>query len=1091
MRARVRLGRAAGAGMVLVGALLAVIGIAAGPAGASIGVPTKVHAMANNGAVTISWKPPATGTVSHYQVYQGKITATTSATSVHYATYADATVFAPATSVTLTTTVGTGPFVNGTTYYFKVAAATLSGTLSATSAQVKATPSGTIPGPPSLTGASRGDGQVTLTWSAPSTTGAGVTGYSIYKGTASGAETYVKPVLTTSSSQTTATITGLTNGTTYYFTVSATNSHGTSAPSNQKTATPATTPSAPTTVTVSPGDQSVTVSWHAPTDGGSAITGYTVTSTPTSKTCTTTTTSCTVTGLVNGASYTFKVYAANALGRGPTSASSSSVSPGTVPAAPTTVTATSGDKSAAVSWHAPTTDGGSAITAYTVTSNSTSKTCTATTTSCTVTGLHNGTAYSFTVTATNGFGVGPASTPSPDVTPATTPTAPTAVAATPGNKSAVVSWDAPTDGGSAITGYTVTSTPTSMTCTTTATSCTISGLSVGTSYTFSVFATNVLGRGPAASSAAMTAVTTPSAPLHVTASRGDAAAKVTWTKPATDGNTSALSYTATSSPTSRTCTTTTTSCTVAGLHNGTAYSFTVVASNKAGPGPESSPSPDVTPATTPTAPKSPIATAGNKSATISWSAPTDGGTAITGYTVTSAPTSKTCTTSGTSCTISGLSVGTSYTFSVFATNGVGDGPTATTAAMTAVATPSAPSGVTAVSANASATVSWSAPTDGGTAITGYTVTSSPTSKTCTTTTTSCTIIGLHNGTAYRFTVVATNKVGSGPASSPSSAVTPATTPTAPKSLTASPGNASATISWSAPTDGGSAITEYEIFLTGTEVATATSTSASLDGLKNGQTYEVSVAAINSVGSSSLAPAVSVTPHSPAPSTPTPPRTAPSGFTTVVATRTVPAGGGEVGATYGVNELSIVVPPADASTSVDVVVTAPRVPTPNSLVSFDVSLSVHGQRATNELPVPVTVTVTSPLITNGDIAEIWDGYSHWVTDFSAVVAKGMATVVVPHGAFEIMARSARYSGGPGYWLVAADGGVFSLGSASFYGSMGGKPLDKPIVGMAATPTGGGYWLVAADGGIFTFGDAKFYGSMGGTPLDKPVVAMAET
>jgi hypothetical protein len=80
-------------------------------------------------------------------------------------------------------------------------------------------------------------------------------------------------------------------------------------------------------------------------------------------------------------------------------------------------------------------------------------------------------------------------------------------------------------------------------------------------------------------------------------------------------------------------------------------------------------------------------------------------------------------------------------------------------------------------------------------------------------------------------------------------------------------------------------------------------------------------------------------------------------------------------------------------------------------------------------------------------------------------------------------------GKGYWLVASDGGIFSFGDAQFYGSMGGKRLDRPVVGMAATPDGKGYWLVASDGGIFSFGDADFYGSMGGRPLDKPVVGMA--
>ena len=80
-------------------------------------------------------------------------------------------------------------------------------------------------------------------------------------------------------------------------------------------------------------------------------------------------------------------------------------------------------------------------------------------------------------------------------------------------------------------------------------------------------------------------------------------------------------------------------------------------------------------------------------------------------------------------------------------------------------------------------------------------------------------------------------------------------------------------------------------------------------------------------------------------------------------------------------------------------------------------------------------------------------------------------------------------GGGYWLVASDGGVFSYGDAAFYGSRGGQPLNKPIVGMASTPDGGGYWLVASDGGVFSFGDAAFYGSRGGQPLNKPIVGMA--
>jgi hypothetical protein len=82
-------------------------------------------------------------------------------------------------------------------------------------------------------------------------------------------------------------------------------------------------------------------------------------------------------------------------------------------------------------------------------------------------------------------------------------------------------------------------------------------------------------------------------------------------------------------------------------------------------------------------------------------------------------------------------------------------------------------------------------------------------------------------------------------------------------------------------------------------------------------------------------------------------------------------------------------------------------------------------------------------------------------------------------------------GKGYWLVATDGGIFSYGDAAFYGSTGSIALNKPIAGMAPTPDGKGYWLVATDGGIFNYGDAAFYGSTGSIALNKPIVGMAPT
>jgi hypothetical protein len=82
-------------------------------------------------------------------------------------------------------------------------------------------------------------------------------------------------------------------------------------------------------------------------------------------------------------------------------------------------------------------------------------------------------------------------------------------------------------------------------------------------------------------------------------------------------------------------------------------------------------------------------------------------------------------------------------------------------------------------------------------------------------------------------------------------------------------------------------------------------------------------------------------------------------------------------------------------------------------------------------------------------------------------------------------------GKGYWLLGGDGGIYSFGDAAFHGSTGGWKLNSPVIGMAPTPSGGGYWLVAGDGGIFSFGDAKFWGSMGGARLNSPVLGLAPT
>ncbi|MCX2750522.1 fibronectin type III domain-containing protein, partial [Arthrobacter sp. MI7-26] len=272
--------------------------------------------------------------------------------------------------------------------------------------------------------------------------------------------------------------------------------------------------------------------------------------------------------------------------------------------------------------------------------------------------------------------------------------------------------------------------------------------------------------------------------------------------------------------------------------------------------------------TAPTAPAAPTgvrATAGNASATVSWTAPANGGSPITSYAViphagatTLAPVTVSGNPPATSTTVTGLTNGTAYTFTVTVTNAIGTSPASAASAPvtpTAAATaPAAPAGVSATAGNASATVSWTAPGNGGSAITSYTVTPSsggtalaPVTVSGNPPATTATVTGLTNGTAYTFTVTATNAIGTSPASAASAPVTPvaaATAPAAPTGVRATAGDASATVSWTAPNNGGSPIISYAVTPhAGTTTLTPVTvtgnppaTTASVTGLTNGTAY---------------------------------------------------------------------------------------------------------------------------------------------------------------------------------------------------------------------------------------------------------------
>ena len=804
------------------------------PTAQSPSAPAAPTVTSANASLSLSWDAPASNgaDISGYAV-QWKSGAQNFSSARQAAS--------ASTSFTIT------GLTNDTTYTVRLRATNSVGD-SGWSSTATGTPAAQRPSTPSAPRVSSDNESLDVSWSAPAANGASITGYTVqWK---SGDQQFSSSRQATSTT-TSYTITGLTNDTTYTVRVRATNSVDDSAWSSTTTGTPETQPpSAPSSLTLDPGNGTLGVSWSVPAANGSQITGYRVQwksgaqEFSSSRQSSTASTSYTIRSLTNDTTYTVRVRALYSAGSGEWSPVSSGAPAAQPPSAPAAPSLTADNAALRVSWSAPASNGAS-ITGYAVQWKSgaqefsSSRQASSTSASYRISGLTNDTTYTVRVRAVNSAGSGAWSAESSGSPAAQAPAAPNAPRVTGGNTTLAVSWSAPAANGASITGYGVQWRSSaqgfsgSRQASASSTSHTITGLTNDTTYIVRVRAVNSVGSGSwSPESSGSPAAQAPAAPGAPSLTADNSSLRVSWSAPAANGasitgyrvqwksGTEEFSSTRQASASS-------TSARISGLTNDTTYTVRVRAANSAGSGAWSAVSSLAPAAQAPSAPAAPSIASDNQSLTVSWSAPASNGASITGFTVQwksgtqqfSNSRQASASASATSHTISSLTNDTTYTVRVRAVNSVGSGSwSPESSGAPAAQPPSAPSALILTAGNRSLSASWTTPSSNGSLITGYAVQwksgeqqfSSARQASVSSSATSHTITGLTNGRAYTVRVRALYSAGSGDWS-PSSSGTPAPQkPSTPPRPSITVGHNSLTVSWSAPASNGASITGYNV-----------------------------------------------------------------------------------------------------------------------------------------------------------------------------------------------------------------------------------------------------------------------------------------